>query len=342
MEKPVSALVSRACSPAAIDEELAALWRDAGRDGPVARALMANLVIFRDCPARERVDLSAPLEEVPVAEVARRHPSRVILLYHGGQKDLRSPNEATISVLLFGDPPMRFGVEQIAIRSSCAEASLPSIVRRLALGDIPTSIWWTEDLARATPLHSLVTMGRQLLYDSRHWRDVKAGVLALAPLLDRADAPDLADLNWRRLAPMQQAIAEALKAADTAAPRGSLRVRIQHRPGDAALAWLLAGWFCSRLEWPAQDWPAVIDEGRLGDEVLAVAFGDDDPGEATATMNDSRVLVNYRKRSAPFSMAVPRQTDAEGVAAELRNLGFDVALRDTLVALARRFNSSST
>ena len=334
----MSALVSRACSPAAIDEELAALWRDAGREGPVARALMANLVVFRDCPARERVDLSAPLEEVPVAEVARRHPSRVILLYHGGQTDLRSPNEATISVLLFGDPPMRFGVEQIAIRSSCAEASLPSIVRRLALGDIPTSIWWTEDLARATPLHSLVTMGRQQLFTETTLTEPGA-VEAIAA--SRADAPDLADLNWRRLAPMQQAIAEALKAADTAGPRGSLRVRIQHRPGDAALAWLLAGWFCSRLEWPAHDWPAVIDEGRLGDEVLAVAFGDDAPGEATATMNDSRVLVNYRKRAAPFSMAVPRQTDAEAVAAELRNLGFDVALRDTLVALARRFGGKS-
>jgi glucose-6-phosphate dehydrogenase assembly protein OpcA len=340
MEKPVT-LVSRACPPAAIDEELALLWRDAGREGPVARALMANLVVFRDCPAKERVDLAAPLEELPVAEVARRHPSRVILLYHGGQKDLRSPNEATISVLLFGTPPMRFGVEQIAIRSACAEASLPSIVRRLALGDVPTSIWWTEDLAQATPLHSLVTMGRQLLYDSRDWRDVKAGVLALAPLLDRPDAPDLADLNWRRLAPMQQAITEALAAANTTAPRGPLRMRIQHRPGNAALAWLLAGWFCSRLEWSTRDWPVVIDELTDGDEVLAVAFRDDGPGEATATMNGTRVLVNYRTGMPPFSMAVPRQTDAEAVVAELRNLGYDVALRDTLVALARRFGSEA-
>jgi glucose-6-phosphate dehydrogenase assembly protein OpcA len=343
MAEPVTAArVSRACPPAEIDEELALLWRDAGRDGPVARALMANLVVFKDCPAKTRVDLSAPLQEVPVAEIARRHPSRVILLYHGGLQDLRSPNEATISILLFGDPPMRFGVEQIAIRSACAEASLPSIVRRLALGDIPTSIWWTEDFDQSTPLHSLVTMGRQLLYDSRQWRDVKAAVLALAPLLDRPDAPDLADLNWRRLAPMQQAIAEALKAAPPPAPRRSLRLRIQHRPGDAALAWLLAGWFCSRLEWSTPDWPVVLEERADRDEVLSVAFSDDRGGEATATMNGNRVLVNYRTGMPPFSMAVPPQTDAEGVAAELRNLGFDVALHDALAALARRFASEST
>jgi len=85
----------------------------------------------------------------------------------------------------------------------------------------------------------------------------------------------------------------------------------------------------------------VIDELTNGDEVLAVAFRDDGPGEAAATMNGTRVLVNYRTGMPPFSMAVPRQTDAEAVVAELRNLGYDVALRDTLVALARRFGSEA-
>ena len=50
MAKPMMARLSRECSPAAIDDELPLLWRDAGRDGPVTRALMANLVVFRDCP----------------------------------------------------------------------------------------------------------------------------------------------------------------------------------------------------------------------------------------------------------------------------------------------------
>ena len=92
----MTASVSRPCPASAIDDELALLWRDAGRDGPVARAMMANLVVFTDCAARERVDLTAPIEHVPVTEVVRRHPSRVILLYHDRQKDLRSPNDATL------------------------------------------------------------------------------------------------------------------------------------------------------------------------------------------------------------------------------------------------------
>ncbi len=337
--------LSRASSPAAIEDDLALLWRDAARDGPVARALMANLVIYRDRPATDEVDLAAPIEGVPVDDVAQRHPSRLILLHHGGQPNPSAPIGATISILLFGPPNARFGVEEIAVRSTCAEASLPSIVRRLSLGDIPTSIWWPEDLSRATPLDSLVTMGRQLVYDSRRWRDVRGGVLALAPVIAREHGPDLADLNWRRLTPMRIALTQAL--APPLGPAlghdaGAVRMRIAHRPGDEALAWLLAGWIGSRLDRvDAAALPVTIedDRGADPDALLRVAIGAGD-AEVTATMNAHRVLVEYSSRIAPFSIAAPRETEAEAVAAELRTLTYDASLLEAMTALARRFTSS--
>ena len=340
MAKPMMARLSRECSPAAIDDELPLLWRDAGRDGPVTRALMANLVVFRDCPPTANADVGAAIEGVPVDEVARRHPSRVILLHHAGQDHLRTPLGAIISVLLFGTPPARFGIEEIAVRSACAEASLPSIVKRLALGDVPTSIWWAEDLSRTTPVRSLIAMGRQLVYDSRRWRDVRAGVQALAPLVASVDAPDLADLNWRRLTPMRHALTQALAPANATVSVGAMRLHVRHRPGESALAWLLAGWFCARLGWTSDaDWPITIEETGQGDEVLAAAFGGDEPGDVVAAMNGHRVLVQYRDRVAPFSVAVPRETEADAVAAELRSLTQDRCLREALAALAHRFTS---
>lgn len=334
------ARISRPCSPGSIEDDLAILWRDAGRDGPVARALMANLIVFRDRPAKDEVDLAARIEGVPIDAVAERHPSRIILLHHGGRSDPSSPLGATVAILLFGNPPMRFGVEEIAVRSVCAEASLPSIVRHLTLGDVPTSVWWTEDLSHAAPLQALITMGRQLVYDSRAWRDVRSGVLALAPIARQPDAPDLADLNWRRLIPMRQAIAHALAPNNAEAEVAATPLRIQHRPGDGALAWLLAGWFSARLAWPAADWPITIEEVRRGDEVLSASLGGDDPGDLSATMNGHRVLVKYRGRVAPFSIAVPRETEADAIAAELRSLARDLCLREALVALADRFTAS--
>jgi glucose-6-phosphate dehydrogenase assembly protein OpcA len=342
--------LSRASSPAAIEDDLALLWRDAAHDGPVARALMANLVVYRDRPATEDVDLDAPIEGVPVDDVAERHPSRLIVLHHGGRTGASAPIGASISILLFGPPNARFGVEEIAVRSTCAEASLPSIVRRLSLGDIPTSIWWTEDLSRATPLDALVTMGRQLVYDSRQWSDVSRGVLALAPVIARERGPDLADLNWRRLTPMRVALTHALAPPLGHIDAAGVRVRIGHRPGDAALAWLLAGWFCARLGWPdAAELPATIEEdvsGRggpgdsEGDVVLRVAVSASGGTEITASMNEHRVLVEYGSSVAPFSIAAPEETEADAVAAELRTLTYDADLREAIAALARRFTSS--
>ena len=344
--------LSRPSTPAAIEDDLALLWRDAGREGPVARALMANLVVYRDRPGTEDVDLEAAIEGVPVDDVAQRHPSRLILLHHSARADASAPVGATISILLFGPPHARFGVEEIAVRSTCAEASLPSIVRRLSLGDIPTSIWWTEDLSRATPLDALVTMGRQLVYDSRQWSNVSRGVLALAAVIAREHGPDLADLNWRRLTPMRVALTQALAPPIGHIDAGAVRVRIGHRHGDAALAWLLAGWLCSRLGWPdAEELPATVEEdvsspdaaGRPErDVVLRVSIGTSGAPDITASMNAHRVLVEYASQMAPFSIAAPAETEAEAIAAELRTLTYDAGLREAVAALARRFTSSES
>jgi len=303
------------------------------------------------------VDLDAPIEGVPVDDVAQRHPSRLILLHHGGRADPSAPIGAMISILLFGPPDARFGVETIAVRSTCAEASLPSIVRRLSLGDIPTSIWWIEDLSRATPLEALVTMGRQLVYDSRQWRDVRSGVLALAAVLALDHAPDLADLNWRRLTPIRLALTQALAPpvgspdVDAAGGVGAVRVRIRHRAGDATLAWMLAGWFGSRLgRQDAVELAATIEEdpgGRgspenPGGDVVRVAIGAGETPHLTASMNEHRVLVEYNTGVAPFSIAAPPEAEADAVAAELRTLTYDTGLREALLTLARRFTSSGS
>src|SRR5438874_751586 len=186
----------RESSPDAVDRDLATLWRDVGREGPIARALMANLVVFRESAPDVETDLSSPLPDVPVDEVSGRHPSRVIVLRHSrGRADPCAPVAASVGVLTFGPPQSRYGVEHIAVRSACATASLPSIVRRMTLGYVPTSVWWTDDLSEVTPLEPLVVMGRQLLYDSRRWRDVRRAVRRLAALLGASHSLDLADLN---------------------------------------------------------------------------------------------------------------------------------------------------
>ena len=103
-------------------------------------------------------------------------------------------------------------------------------------------MWWTEDLSQVPPLAALVTMGRQLVYDSRQWRDVRAGISTVAGLLEQPHAPDLADLNWRRLAPLRQGVAPGLAAVGARRDVPRLRIQLQHAPGEEALACLMLGW----------------------------------------------------------------------------------------------------
>jgi glucose-6-phosphate dehydrogenase assembly protein OpcA len=341
----------RATTPDEIEPDLAALWRDIAKERPIARAVMSNLVVVRErAAARAQEPLTASTiddlaNELPLEDVVARHPSRVILIQHDrSPQTVCAPFGVGVGVMTFGPPDARYGVEEIIVQSACAEQSLPSIVRRLLRGDVPTSVWWTEDVSETPPLDAIVSMARQFVYDSRGWRDVRRGILALAPLISRGptDQPhlirppdqshlDLADVNWRKLTPLRHALLHAGDAADLDHLRDG-NVDIRYRAGDEALAWLAVGWLAARMEWTPGTTPRV-EETRDDDETLSIVVGRD----LSAALNDHRVLVT--RRDAPgFTVSVPQESGADAVAAELRNLGHDACLRDALGALLARFS----
>jgi glucose-6-phosphate dehydrogenase assembly protein OpcA len=364
MATPVENVANRAwrrSTAESIDDDLGALWRELAREAPVSRAVMSNLVVFSRSAAGDDVDLTPPPEGVPIDDVARNHPSRVILLHHDPnppESDAAPevPLTAHVGVLTFGPPEARYGVEQIVIHSGCTEAALPSIVRRLMLGDVPTSVWWTEDLSETHLLAPLVTMGRQLLYDSRRWGDVRAAVLALAPLLTDPFGPDLADVNWRRLLPVRQALVHAVGSREASRRQRLTSVRIHYRRGEAALAWLFAGWLqdagstgpgLHRAEAgrvlldPTRSIPlrpdtseiSVDEDSNLVDDVLTASFDDG----LHVRLDSHLVSIDDPFGPAPFAVAAPNETAAEAVAAELRVLTQDAALHHALAALVARF-----
>ena len=326
--------------PETIETDLSALWSDVARDGPAARAVMSNLVIFRESGTTEDVDVTASLDEASVVEVARRHPSRVIVLIHARTAgECRAPVAAAVGILTFGAGEARHAVEQIAIRSQCTEQSLPSIVRRFVLGDVPTSVWWTDDLSRTAPLGALVTMGRQLIYDSRKWSDVRAGLATVARLLDDPHAPDIADLNWRRLAPMRRALLHELGAAGGVGDAPAVRASVAHRHDEAALAWLLAGWLSSLPGRPGGLSgrglaPTVSRQSAstAGDHTLSVSIEVVGRATLTATMDGQQITVTQPSAAPSFSLTAPRESEAAGVAGELQTLGRDIGLVESVRA----------
>ncbi|HEV3140194.1 MAG TPA: glucose-6-phosphate dehydrogenase assembly protein OpcA, partial [Vicinamibacterales bacterium] len=300
MAGPVGEATWRASTPEAIEADLAAVWRELAAKAPVARAVMSNLIVVRDQTAVPS-KTGPRSDRYTLDEVAAYHPSRVIVITHDEGRDTPAgPLAARVGVLTFGPPEARYGVEQIAVQSACEEGALPSIVRRLVRGDLPTSLWWRADLSSVPLVDALVAMGRQVVFDSRQWRDVRGGVLALAPLLGQRRL-DLADLNWRRLTPVRQALVHAGESM-TFDDLCRSTITVVHRPGDAALAWLLLGWLSARMEWrgPAS---SRVDEGPQSDDVLTITIACE-AATMVVTLSEHRVLVQHGN-AAPLSIGVP-------------------------------------
>jgi glucose-6-phosphate dehydrogenase assembly protein OpcA len=344
MAPAVSRREWRESTPEAIEADLAALWREVAHDGKIARAVMTNLVVFRlrgraaegrpeGAPRDSRTDAASETGE-PLDAVLARHPSRALIIEHvPGNSSGGGPVGAGVGVLICGPPAARYGVEAVLVQSPCAEASLPSVVRRFVRGDLPTSIWWTEDLSTVPPLTPLLRMGRQLIYDSRRWRQLDAGIRIVANLAaDRL--VDLADLNWRRLAPLREVLVHAARFADTRTINADL-VRIEHHPAEEPLAWLLAGWLAAKLEWPASALPTVRAVDRTN-EILTVTVGTETPPLLEACLNAHRSCVTVPGRP-PMVLPTIRESEADAVAAELRILACETELHDTIATLATRF-----
>jgi len=322
----------RDSTPEGVEDDLAALWRDVAGSGPsIARAVMANLVVFRfrerrNRPGGERRNGT----DEGIEALIGLHPSRTIVIEHErGDHAEQAPTSAGVGISVFGSAATRYGVERIVVRSACADVSLLSIVRRFLRGDRPTSVWWTEDLSRDVLSDALVDLGRQLIYDSRDWHDVRSGFDVVAPLA-ASHRIDVADMNWRRLDPVRRALAHAV---DGLQPATSPRLSVRHRPGEAALGWLLAGWLAARLDPPQTAWPA-IEESAAADDVLTLVI-DHGATRVTTRLTEDRVHVS-RDGMAPIIVPSPREQPAEAMAAELRTLSRDTALADALAAIGRR------
>jgi glucose-6-phosphate dehydrogenase assembly protein OpcA len=336
MASAVVERVFRVSSADTIDADLAALWRELAQgEAPIARAVMSNLVVFRERSAPPDADVEAVMADLPLDEVVARHPSRLIVLEHEpGRDEPDGPFAAGVGIATFGPATARYGVEQIVVRSACAETSLLSIVRRLARGDLPTSVWWTEDLSEVPPLEALVTMGRQLVYDSRDWRDVRAALNVLEPLISRHRI-DLADVNWRRLGPLRRALEHAGSEGRQPLAVAGSRVHIAHHADESALAWLLAGALMA-VPSRAPGTPPTVDASASGDVVLVVTI-ENASNRATVTLSAAGATVDRGGKSAPLVVSAPVENEADAVAAELRLLSQDTDLHAALAALVQLF-----
>jgi glucose-6-phosphate dehydrogenase assembly protein OpcA len=228
-------------------------------ESPVLRACMSNLVVYCDSRA------AADNVETQIPVVVALHPARVLLLVvdpGAGADDL----EAAVRVRGHVVDPGRWVVsEEITLHAmGHGVERLPSAVRSLLIGDLPTSLLWTVPRPPALAgerLHDLLEHAEQIIYDSIGWPEPARGVVATAawlPQIERGPGQGrwrvASDINWRRLKYWRRLLTQALDP-NTApgALDGITEVVLEHGPHAVIQAWELVSWLASKLKWSVQE-----------------------------------------------------------------------------------------
>lgn len=226
----------------AIERELTRLWKAAaapleGGGVAVTRACLLNLIVWS-----ERADSGL---STLLARVVATHPSRVLLV----QIDGSAPGEtleAFISAFCHRPTPGARQVccEQVTFRASTRSAvHVPPLVKALEASDLPVCIYAPGEPSFGDPvLRRLAVGANRLIVDSASF-DSPATLAALDSLAASLPGSSTGDLNWTRLRPIQDLIADFFDSPSfrrLIPDIGSLE--IVGGPGYAASGHLLAGW----------------------------------------------------------------------------------------------------
>jgi glucose-6-phosphate dehydrogenase assembly protein OpcA len=240
----------RAVELAAVERELAQRWRQVSEtEIPLTRACMSNLIVV----CRTAGDSSTVVNEIPAT--VSRHPARVFLLLADARAGTPRLGAYVTTHARMLDGRQQVVSEQVTIEATgAAIRRLPSAVRGLLVGDLPTTLWWAAP--EAPPLAGelfteLADLSDQVIYDSLGWPDPPRFMVATANWAtgDRLRQV-VSDLAWRRMKLWRRLLAQAHDPTIAPGTLETIReVALEHGPHAMTQAWLLTSWLALRLRW---------------------------------------------------------------------------------------------
>jgi glucose-6-phosphate dehydrogenase assembly protein OpcA len=213
---------------------------------------------------------------------------------------------------------MRHCFEQTTLLlSGSAVRAAANIVRPLFKPDLPVYLWWIgEPASNDTVLKSLMEISNRVIIDSNTFLNPEADLLALASLMQSYQGTAISDMNWGRITPWRQLVAQFFDTPELLPYLSGIHtIEIEHAVAPLAMplhgergeispnptcAFLLAGWL----------------KGRLGLQLSDVELRDGEGGsyrwqlERTLTVNPTALLSapnRPRKKNQSTSLElIPR------------------------------------
>jgi len=251
-----------------VEEELTFLWRmsaDNMRTGQNTnvRTSILNLIIC--APDVESAQRASAL----LRHLSSTHLSRVTILVLDSRSDAPGGITTWVTLRCFSviSDIMRHCFEQTTILvSGSAIRSTANIVQPLLKAQLPVYLWWIGDPPdNDSVFNDLVELSNRVIVDSTTFFNPEQDIQTLALLCQASPNCALSDLNWGRVTPWRQLIAQFFDVVEYRPYLAGLNsIEIEHaaapfatptvtESGDVspnpACALLLAGWLKARLGW---------------------------------------------------------------------------------------------
>jgi glucose-6-phosphate dehydrogenase assembly protein OpcA len=295
----------------------------------VVRACTLNLMVL--VPGGEQL---ARVSDV-IARLSTGHPSRAIVMV--AEPDVLEPGlEAWISAHCQVRPAGSSQVccEQITIAArGQATHDLHGMAVPLLEPDLPVFLWWLGDPPLDDHLFDVLAgVSDRLIVDSAGFRAPEATLARLAGRFATPARPGraaLSDLNWARLTPWRQLIAQFFDSPNLQPFLEMLTdVDVSFDPGSGdrpnpAQALLLTVWLASRLDWKSPGAPFVFKEAPAdrsqGEDYHQTLYGRQPvrvrlhlgaSGSATAgSLTEVTLAANAAGQSARFVVSLGEHRD---------------------------------
>ena len=256
--EPIGLGEPRQANVADLEGELSALWRSAaegpGAEYAVMRACTMTLLIYveSDEAAYEVTNL--------VAEATRQNPCRAIIMMlepEATASGLEAWVSAHCHLPVAGEKQVCS--EQVTIRARGeAVQGLASVVLPLTVSGLPILLWWRAgDFSPPPYFDDILRVTQHVIVDTARFSPVGRHLQDLAAWLHKFSGRiQLTDLNWSRITPWRELIAQCFDSPDRRPYLDRLtEVRIEYEQDSARLVTqraqglLLTGWLASRLGW---------------------------------------------------------------------------------------------
>src|SRR5215469_4294266 len=203
--------------PGQVEQELMSLWHLAADNMRISQNMNVRTSVLNFVICAPGID-AARRASTLLREQLSTHIARVTLVIL--DTDSESPSEVRTWVTLRSfhiiSDVMRHPFEQITVTiSGDAVHSASSIIQSLLKPDLPVYLWWVGDLPKDVSIFArLIPSSSRVIIDSNDFTSPEERIQTLSEILQNTPDCALSDLNWGRITPWRELIAQFFDVAD--------------------------------------------------------------------------------------------------------------------------------